>query len=44
MFRPRIYIATSVIGARDNIEYVSLNEESITLASAYLEDGVAIRY
>jgi len=25
---------------RDNIEYVSLNEESITLASAYLEDGV----
>ncbi len=40
MFRPRIYIDTSVIGARDNIEYVSLNEESITLASAYLEDGV----
>lgn len=89
MFRPRIYIDTSVIGdcfdeefkeysvqlfdeftsgkkmlvisdvlllelegapeevrsmlnriPRDNIEYVSLNEESITLASAYLEDGV----
>ena len=89
MFRPRIYIDTSVIGGcfdeefkeysvqlfdeftsgketlvisdvlllelegapeevrsmlnrvpRDNIEYVSLNEESITLASAYLEDGV----
>jgi len=24
----------------DNIEYVSLNEESMALASAYLEDGV----
>lgn len=25
---------------RDNIEYVSLNEESIALASAYLKEGV----
>jgi len=89
MFRPRIYIDTSVIGGcfdeefkeysvplfdeftsgkkmlvisnvllfelegadeevrsvlnkvpGDNIEYVSLSEESITLASAYLEEGV----